>query len=58
MDTQMQFGSARQHVKTLQNAVTRLRDIAERMAIRNTSYASDMLHFGKELRYLPNDTIY
>ena len=55
MDTQLQFGSSRDHARLLLESVCKLRDIAERVVFRATSYASDMLQLGKELGY--TDTI-
>ena len=52
LDTQVQFSNSRQHINILTNAVCKLRDIAERMVLRATSYAADMLQIGKELRYV------
>lgn len=52
MDTQVQIGNSKDHIKLLYNSVSKLRDIAERMVQRSTSYASDMLQFGRELRYM------
>ena len=51
MDTQLQFGSSRDHARLLLESVCKLRDIAERVVFRATSYASDMLQLGKELGY-------
>lgn len=49
MDTQLQFGNTRDHARLLLSSVCKLRDIAERVVVRATSYASDMLQLGKEL---------
>ena len=50
MDTQIQFSNSREHIRVLYNSVQKLKDISERMVVRATSYASDMIHIGKELR--------
>ncbi|XP_074647619.1 sorting nexin-8-like [Tubulanus polymorphus] len=56
MDTQLQFSSAREHLRILTQTVTHLRDIADRMVTRSCNAASDMLLMGKELNALHNDT--
>ena len=50
MDTQTQISNSKEHIKMLYNSISKLKDITERMVLRSTSYASDMLQFGKELR--------
>jgi len=52
MDTQMQLGYSKDHIRVLYNSVSKLKDIAERMVMRATSYACDMVQFGQELRYV------
>ncbi|WAQ95769.1 SNX8-like protein [Mya arenaria] len=49
MDTQTQLGNSKDHIKMLYNSLSKLKDICERMVLRSTNYASDMLQFGKEL---------
>lgn len=51
MDTQSQLANSKEHIKVLYNSVTKLKDITERMVIRSTAYANDMLQFGRELKY-------
>ena len=51
MDTQLQFSNSREQIKSLTNFVLKLKEITERMVLRCTGYASDMLQFGKELGY-------
>ncbi|GAB1607628.1 sorting nexin-8-like [Argonauta hians] len=55
-DTQSQLATSKEHIRTLYNSVTKLKDISERLVIQSTSYATDMLQFGKELRTLGTDT--
>ena len=50
MDTQTQLGNSKEHVRIVYNSVCKLKDIAERMVMRATNYACDMLQFGQELR--------
>lgn len=55
MDTQSQLANSKEHIKVLYNSVTKLKDITERMVIRSTAYANDMLQFGRELKTIAND---
>lgn len=55
MDTQTQLGNSKEHVRIVYNSVCKLKDIAERMVMRATNYACDMLQFGQELSHLSND---
>ena len=50
MDTQTQISNSKDHIKMLYNSLSKLKDITERMVLRATGYASDMLQFGRELR--------
>lgn len=50
LDTQLQFGNSREHMKLLTTCVGLIKDVAERMVSRQTQYASDMLLVGKQLR--------
>ena len=50
MDTQLQFGLAKDHIRVLHNGVSKLHDVAQRMMNRSIEEAQDMLIFGKELR--------
>ncbi|XP_069125386.1 sorting nexin-8-like [Argopecten irradians] len=52
MDTQVQLGNSKEHIRILSSSVSKLKDIAERMVMRATSYACDMLQFGQELSAL------
>lgn len=52
MDTQLQFGTAKDHIKILYNGVSKLHEVAQRMMNRSVEEAQDMLIFGKELRYV------
>ncbi|XP_052762656.1 sorting nexin-8-like [Mya arenaria] len=56
MDTQTQLGNSKDHIKMLYNSLSKLKDICERMVLRSTNYASDMLQFGKELSAMSNDS--
>ncbi|XP_021351053.1 sorting nexin-8-like [Mizuhopecten yessoensis] len=56
MDTQIQLGNSKEHIRILSNSISKLKDIAERMVMRATSYACDMLQFGQELSVLSNDS--
>lgn len=49
MDTQFQFSNSRHHIDVLVTSVTKMRDIAERLVLRASEYATDMLTLGKEL---------
>ncbi|XP_052267005.1 sorting nexin-8-like [Dreissena polymorpha] len=57
MDTQTQLSNSKEHIKMLFNSLSKLKDICERMVLRATSYASDMLQFGKELSSMSNDAM-
>ncbi len=50
-DIQSQFSSSRELIKNIHNSFQKLRDRAERMAERSKENATDLLMFGKELRY-------
>jgi len=50
MDTQTALSNSKEHIRMLYNSLSKLKDICERMVLRSTNYASDMLQFGKELR--------
>ena len=49
LDTQLQFGNSKEHVRVLTESTKKIRDVAERVALRYTSYASDMLQLSMEL---------
>lgn len=49
MDTVTQMKNSKEHIDTLHGAVSRMKDIAEKMVLRSTSYAGDMMQFGREL---------
>jgi len=50
MDTQVQLGASKEHIRLIYNGVTKIKDIAERMVSRAAGFAGDMLEFGRELR--------
>ncbi len=50
-DIQSQFSSSRELIKNIHNSFQKLRDRAERMSGRSNENATDLLMFGKELRY-------
>ncbi|XP_033630679.1 sorting nexin-8-like isoform X1 [Asterias rubens] len=56
MDTQIQYGNAREHIKKLFNSVNQLKCIVDQMTIRSTASASDMLMMAKELNTLGSET--
>ena len=49
LDVQQQFGNSKDFIRKLTENVHKLREIAERMVLRTTTYASDMLELGREL---------
>ena len=51
MDTQTQIANSKDHINMLHKSMSKMKDITERMVFRSTSYASDMVQFGRELRY-------
>ncbi|KAK3089854.1 hypothetical protein FSP39_007091 [Pinctada imbricata] len=55
MDTQTQLSNSKEHIRILYNSVCKLKDIIERMVMRATNYACDMLQFGQELSQLSSD---
>ncbi|XP_013391524.1 sorting nexin-8-like isoform X2 [Lingula anatina] len=55
MDTQVQLSHSKQHIYLLYSSVNKLIDVTERMVLRSTQEAGDMLHFGKELSALSSD---
>ncbi|KAK7112126.1 sorting nexin-8-like isoform X2 [Littorina saxatilis] len=55
MDTQTQLGNSREHIRMLTETVSRMKDIAERMVIRSTGFATDMLMFGRQLSAMSSD---
>ncbi|KAL5019326.1 hypothetical protein ScPMuIL_005048 [Solemya velum] len=57
MDTVSQMKNSREHINILYASVTRMKEVAEKMVLRATGYASDMLQFGRELGALGNDSI-
>ena len=50
MDTQTQISNSKEHIRVLYNSVKKLKEISERMVLRSTGCAGDMLQFGRELR--------
>ena len=52
MDTQQQIQNSKEHMRMLYGGVTKMKDISEKMVMRATGYACDMLQFGQELRLL------
>ncbi|XP_064631538.1 sorting nexin-8-like isoform X2 [Lineus longissimus] len=56
MDTQLQFGNTKEHIRILHQSLTKVRDIADRMVARSTEEANDMLYLGKELSSLSSDS--
>ncbi|CAH1794267.1 unnamed protein product, partial [Owenia fusiformis] len=55
VDTQLQFGNSKQHLRILFDSITKLKEVAERMVLYTQGFASDMLKFGKELSILAAD---
>lgn len=51
-DIQAQFLTSRELIKNIHNSFNRLRDRAEKMAERSKENATDLLMFGRELRYV------
>ena len=51
MDTQTQLANSREHIRMLTETVSRMKDIAEHMVVRSTGFATDMLLFGRQLRF-------
>ncbi|XP_028669755.1 sorting nexin-8a isoform X2 [Erpetoichthys calabaricus] len=56
-DIQAQFSASRELIRNIFNSFQKLRDRAERMAIRSVENATDLMMFGKELSALGSDTI-
>ncbi|CAL1529392.1 unnamed protein product [Lymnaea stagnalis] len=56
MDTQQQLATSKEHIKLVYETVTRLKDIAEGMVMRSTLFATDMLHLGRQLSIVSNDS--
>uniref|UniRef100_A0A3Q3KYW2 Sorting nexin 8a n=1 Tax=Mastacembelus armatus TaxID=205130 RepID=A0A3Q3KYW2_9TELE len=50
-DIQTQFSTSRELIRNIHNSFLKLRDRAEKMAERSKENATDLLMFGKELRY-------
>lgn len=50
-DIQVQFSASRELIRNIHNSFQRLRDRAEKMAERSKENATDLLMFGRELRY-------
>nr|XP_020659946.1 sorting nexin-8 isoform X2 [Pogona vitticeps] len=55
-DIQVQFAASRELIRNIYNSFYKLRDRAERIALRAVDNASDLLMFGKELSALGSDT--
>ncbi|CAG2253002.1 MVP1 [Mytilus edulis] len=55
MDTQQQIQNSKEHMRMLYNGVTKMKDISEKLVMRATGYACDMLQFGQELSSFSND---
>lgn len=51
MDTQAQIQNSKEHMRMLYGGISKMKEITEKMVLRATSYACDMLAFGQELRY-------
>jgi len=51
-DIQAQFSTSRELIRNIHNSFQKLRDRAEKMAERSKENATDLLMFGRELRYL------
>ena len=56
LDVQQQFGNSKDHLRKLTENVTKLREISERMTLRMTGYAADMLQLGRELGSMSTDS--
>lgn len=52
MDTQTQLSNSKDHVRMLYDNVSKMKEIAEHMVVRSTGFATDMLTFGRQLRYV------
>ena len=50
-DIQAQFSGSRELIRNIHNSFHKLRDRAEKMAERSKENATDLLMFGRELRY-------
>ncbi|KPP69870.1 sorting nexin-8-like [Scleropages formosus] len=55
-DIQAQFSACRELIRNISSSFQKLRDLAERMAIRSHENAADLLAFGRELSILGSDT--
>lgn len=55
MDTQQQIQNSKEHMRMLYNGVTKMKEISEKLVMRATGYACDMLQFGQELSSFSND---
>ncbi|MGH0122319.1 UNVERIFIED_CONTAM: hypothetical protein FKN15_003110 [Acipenser sinensis] len=58
-DIQAKFSSSREMIRNIFNSFQKLRDQAERMAVRSVENATDLLMFGRELRQVKagSDTV-
>ncbi|XP_033885966.1 sorting nexin-8-like [Acipenser ruthenus] len=56
-DIQAKFSSSREMIRNIFNSFQKLRDQAERMAVRSVENATDLLMFGRELSALGSDTM-
>lgn len=50
-DIQAQFSTSRELIRNIHNSFQKLRDRAEKMAERSKENATDLLMFGRELRF-------
>lgn len=55
-ETQTEFAASKEQIRILSNHVTKLRDVATRVADRSRGNSTDMMTFGKELIAIGNDT--
>lgn len=55
-ETLTEFGSARDQIRVILHGVSRLKNIADCLAIRSHSYAADMAELGSQLSSLANES--
>lgn len=48
MDTQQQLANSKEHIRNVYESVSKLKEIAERMVCRSTTFATDMLVMGRQ----------
>ncbi|XP_059174908.1 sorting nexin-8-like [Physella acuta] len=56
LDTQQQLGTSKEHIRVVYESICKLKEIAEGMVIRSTTFATDMLQFGRQLSILSMDS--